>query len=182
MSFQESRIQAFLAVISKLWEMWSCLDQLSMLVNWINPALTKLTISHQRQPLLQCCDSLMRWMKCPEFSAHTSMGKHLKNLQSPFPPSSLLPLLPWLPASCSWSWQPGSPQIQEGSTNRLSYISMAVEVPCLQATTDYPRGKQSSSREKRQDLKPCLIGRFIKTNIVWHDFLQLGPSKLNFPR
>lgn len=45
-----------------------------------------------------------------------------------------------------------------------------------------PKREGERSTKKRQDLKPCLIRRFIKTDIVWHGILQVGPSKLKFPR
>lgn len=81
------KLSGFDSPTSLLWEMWSWLHRLEMLVIWINSIQLwqSLLISHWRQPLLQCCDSLMSWMKCPEFLAHTSMGKHLKIHKPPFP-------------------------------------------------------------------------------------------------
>lgn len=98
-----------------------------------NPALTKpLDIS------LEAASAAVLWFpheldEVPRVFGSHLYGKAPENSQAPFPPSSLLPLLPGLPASFStgWSWQPCAPQVQGGSASSLSRISMTVEVPYL---------------------------------------------------
>lgn len=63
------------------------------------------------------------------FGSHL-YGKIPEKSQSLFLLSSL-PLLPWLSASCSFLQDGPSNMMLEGSTNRLSHISMAFEVPYL---------------------------------------------------
>lgn len=44
----------------------------------------------------------------------------------------------------------------------------------------YKKGKRLN-RKKRQNLKLCLIIRFIKTNTFWHVFCKLALQDENFP-
>ena len=165
---------------------WNWLQRLEMLVSgWykLSLALAKLTfISHWRQPLLQCCKSLMKWMKYPEFSAHSSMEEHpeIENW-----PSSLYPflLLLFSPGSqqlitTGRSWQPHGVQTQDSSTTRLPHSSMALTAAINVDKGWLPKGEGEKLNRKEARPETLFDGKIHQNQYSLAWFLTALPFKM----
>lgn len=161
--------------------MWNWLQRLETLTSrWykFNLALARLSlISHQRQPRLQCCKSLMSWIKHPEFSENIWKFRKL-------PP-------PFITSSSSSPSAPISLFSQGGPGNlRDPKPKTAVPPGCLTALWRLQslKGRQSLNVQKREETQPkkeakpeTLFDYKIHQNKYFLAcFLQVSPSRWKF--